>query len=554
MASPWTFYGRTDELGNLLARMRQQGWFFGAIRGRRRVGKTALVQQAIKLLQDDEPTDVPCLLVQLPDSTPLDLATVFRNGVREAGLEEHVDKVSPGQGLPGVACAVGALCSAGVVVILDEFQTCHGGPLRGLPSLLQAEVDRLQDQEMAGGLLLLGSVQSEMEALLNDRRAPLFGRTTFEMRLEPWNLETVFDVCREHHAIDPKRCLTLWTLFGGVPKYWRHYAELDDDIHAIPEWEPWAQQICERLFLRSDSPLREEGESLLGGELRRNYVALLRIVAEQGPCTHAELREAIPELSLGPYLKTLVQELRLVEKQDPIFAEHRRRGRYAVSDPFLLAWLNVIQPSCQAARIEPIARVARRLTTRLGTLEGFAFERMVRDATEAWSRRTPGVRSRTLTRSPTVVGYATCPSTSGALKASRAAGEFAITDRVRGYWNRPRPDRVPVEIDFIAWNDDDELVRFGSCKRNAAKHDRRALDSFGRHVELFLRSGAGSRFRHWHQEFALYSPVFSTEQRDHLESEGYFCHDIPDFQSWLASPLRGPQGPRPASPKISGYE
>ena len=521
MASPWTFYGRTDELGNLLARMRQQGWFFGTIRGRRRVGKTALVQQAIKLLQDDEPTDVPCLLVQLPDSTPLDLATVFHNGVREAGLEEYVDMASPGQGLPGVACAVGALCSAGVVVVLDEFQTCHGGPLRGLPSLLQAEVDRLQDRDIAGGLLLLGSVQSEMEALLNDRHAPLFGRTTFEILLEPWNLETVFDVCREHHAIDPERCLTLWTLFGGVPKYWRHYAELDDDVHAIPEWEPWAQQICERLFLRSDSPLREEGESLLGRELRRNYVALLRTVAERGPRTHAELREAIPELSLGPYLKTLVQELRLVEKQDPIFAEHRRRGRYAVSDPFLLAWLNVIQPSCQAARIEPVARVAQRLAARLGTLEGFAFERMVRDATEAWSR---------------------------------ADGDFAITDRVRGYWNRPRQDRVCVEIDFIAWNDDDELVRFGSCKRNAAKHDRGALDSFGQQVELFLRSGVGSRFHHWRQELALYSPVFSTEQRDHLESEGYICHDIPDFQSWLAPRQRGPQGPRPASPKISGDE
>jgi len=521
MASPWTFYGRSDELGNLLARMRQHGWFFGTIRGRRRVGKTALVQQAIKTLRDDEPSGIPCLLVQLPDSTPLDFATVFQNGVREAGLEQHVGEPSTRQGLPGVARAVGALCSAGVVVVLDEFQTCHDGPLRGLPSLLQAEVDNLQDKDMAGGLLLLGSVQSEMEALLNDRRAPLFGRTTFEILLEPWGLETIFEVCRAHNASSPERCLTLWTLFGGVPKYWRHYAELGDDIHAITEWQPWAQQVCEGLFLRSDSPLREEGESLLGRELRRNYVALLRTVAERGPCTHAELREAIPELSLGPYLRTLAQDLRLVEKQDPVFAEHRRRGRYAVSDPFLLAWLSVIQPSCQAARIEPVSRVAQRLAARLSTLEGFAFERMVRDATEAWSR---------------------------------ADGDFSITDRVRGYWNRPRRDGVSVEIDFIAWNDDDELVRFGSCKRNAGKHNRRTLGSFRRQVELFLQSGTGSRFRNWHQELAVYSPLFSSEQRGHLESEGYVCHDIPDFQNWLASTGRGPQGPRPTSPKISGGE
>ena len=241
---------------------------------------------------EDEPKEVPCLLVQLPDSTLADFATVFRNAVREAGLAGHLEESSVAPGLPGVARAVGSMCSAGVVVILDEFQICHAGPLRGFPSLLQAEVDRLQDLDTTGGLILLGSVQTEMEALLNDRRAPLFGRSTFEISLEPWDLETVFEVCREQGAADPARCLTLWTLFGGVPKYWRHYAEQGVDIHGIPEWAPWAQQVCERLFLRSDSPLREEGESLLGRELRRNYVALLRVIAERGPCTHAELQES----------------------------------------------------------------------------------------------------------------------------------------------------------------------------------------------------------------------------------------------------------------------
>ena len=494
-----------DELGSLLDRLRRRRWFFGTIRGRRRVGKTALVQQALRVLEEDEPDEVPCLLVQLPDSTPADLATVFRNAVREGGFEGHLDESSASPGLPGVARAVGALCAAGVVVILDEFQTCHGGPLRGFPSLLQAEVDKLQDLDTAGGLILLGSVQTEMEALLNDRRAPLFGRSTFEISLDPWGIETVLEVCREHGAADAARCLTLWTLFGGVPKYWRHYAEQDIEVHDIPEWAPWAQQVCERLFLRSDSPLREEGESLLGRELRRNYVALLRVIAERGPCTHAELQESAPELSLGPYLKTLGQELRLVEKQDPIFGERRRRARYAVADPFLLAWLSVIHPACQAARIEPVSRVAERLTARLRTLEGLAFERMVREATEA---------------------------------ASRRGGDFPVSDRVKGYWNRPRRSDVSIEIDLIAWNEEDRVVRFGSCKRNAARHDPHSLKAFRRQVDLFLGSDSGSRFRRWRREFALYSVRFSSAQRDHLEAGDYICHDIADFQSML-----GPREP-----------
>ena len=50
MGAHWTFYGRQEELGALLERMRAGRWFFGAIRGRRRIGKTALIQQALDTL------------------------------------------------------------------------------------------------------------------------------------------------------------------------------------------------------------------------------------------------------------------------------------------------------------------------------------------------------------------------------------------------------------------------------------------------------------------------------------------------------------------------
>ena len=46
----------------------------------------------------------------------------------------------------------------------------------------------------------------EMEALLHDRRAPLFGRTTFELTLGPWNLTTIFEVCRD--LVDFQRLLS----------------------------------------------------------------------------------------------------------------------------------------------------------------------------------------------------------------------------------------------------------------------------------------------------------------------------------------------------------
>ena len=523
MDARWTFYGRQEELGALLERMRAGRWFFGAIRGRRRIGKTALIQQALDTLKADGPDGRRALLVQLPDSSPADVAAVFRNAVRETGLDAQIRAADAIRGLPDVAAAIGSLCAAGTVVVLDEFQLCHQGPLRGLPSLLQMQVDRLRDRNTPGGLVLLGSVQTEMEALLDDRRAPLFGRTTFDLTLGPWDLRTVFEVCGDHGAAAPERALTLWTLFGGVPKYWRHFAETTG-LDAITVWEPWARQVCEQLFLRADSPLREEGDGLLGRELHRNYLAVLRVVAERKSCTHRELRDALPELtSAGPYLKALAQDLRLIERQLPVFAhERQRRARYVVADPFLCAWLSALQPACQAARIEPSGRVAERLLRRLMTLEGHAFERMVREASE---------------------------------EASRAgSADFPMTDRARGYWNRPNRTPGAVEIDFIAWNDQDRTVRFGSCKRSAGKHDAAALLAFRGHVDRFLSTREGSRFREWRRELALFSPRFPAERRAGLQAGGWTCRDISDFRRMLLRHDEGANGVLAASPKVAGTE
>ena len=523
MPRQWNFYGRETELGSLLAHMRRELWFFGAIRGRRRIGKTALIQQALKILGEDRTSDIPALLVQLPDSNPSDFAAVFRNAVWEAGLENRIGGANSIQDLASIAAAVGSLCGAGVTVVLDEFQTCHRGPLCGFASLLQAQVDRLQNQNPAGGLIVLGSVQTEMEALLENRKAPLFGRTTFNMTLEPWNLSTIFEVCKRHGALDPARCLTLWTLFGGVPKYWRHFAEtagLDD----IPEWTQWTKELWERLFLRSDAPLREEGESLLRGELHLNTLAILRTLAERRKCTHAQLREALPEqTTLGPYLRNLTRDLGLVEKELPIFADERSKGaRYVVSDPFLSAWLGVIHSACQSARILPISEVSERLIPKLRTLEGHAFERMIRDASEEASR----------------------------------AGEtdFPMTDRLRGFWNRPRNGPETIEIDFIAWNEDDRRVRFGSCKRNPEGHDLKSLRTFRGHVDSFLSTRKGKRFREWRHEFALFSPSFSAVKRRKLEAADWVCRDLNDFRRMLGKEKAGRKGAVEVSPKICGEE
>ncbi len=167
-----------------------------------------------------------------------------------------------------MALAIDVLCRQGVIVAIDEFQVCLRSPLRGLPSLLKERVDRLQGIE-GGGLIVLGSVQAEMHALIHDRQAPLFGREAFSLNLGQWDIGTVLQVSAEHGVGDPHQCLTAWTLFGGVPKYWRHYAELEGLDHSL-QWSDWASELCESLFMRPTALLFEEGDALLGRELNRN--------------------------------------------------------------------------------------------------------------------------------------------------------------------------------------------------------------------------------------------------------------------------------------------
>jgi hypothetical protein len=118
-------------------------------------------------------------------------------------------------------------------------------------------------------------------------------------------------------------------------------------------------------------------------------------------------------------------------------------------------------------------------------------------------------------------------------EASRTGrSDFPLSEVVRAYWNKA--DDGDIEIDLIALNEEDESIRFGSSKRSAAAHSGAALTKFNTHIDRFLNSGEGKRYKHFRIQRALYSPSFA-EQRSNLQSKGYICLDLTDF----ARVLRG---------------
>ena len=293
----------------------------------------------------------------------------------------------------------------------------------------------------------------------------------------------------------------LWSLFEGVPKFYRDAFEQGVLIPA----EDHRQTTIRRLFFEGSSPLKDEADNWFLRELRGRYDSVLKLLARLGPCTHGMLMNEYArageggEKQLGGYLQTLIEKYRMVEKLAPVFSgRSSRKARYVIADNFLSSWLHALARNVQMARVQPLEIPVARADQALMVQEGYAFEKMIRRLTEECSRK--------------------------------GVGDFHLTDMVRGYWNKA--DGSDIEIDLVAMNEDDRVVRFGSCKRSELQHTA-SIGKFRQHTDKFLKTAEGGKFKGWSVEHALYSPKFGTENRRSLESAGYICKDLTDFRKML---------------------
>ena len=110
-------------------------------------------------------------------------------------------------------------------------------------------------------------------------------------------------------------------------------------------------------------------------------------------------------------------------------------------------------------------------------------------------------------------------------RSRKGIGDFPLTQRIKGYW-----DRGGTEIDLVAFNDTDRVIRFGSCKRSA---DKLAADvaTFDGHVQRFLDQFPA--YQSWRIERVSMAPSVPAEIRTHLESQGRIVQDLADLMQRL---------------------
>lgn len=482
----WGFYGRKEELAQLRNILQRKRWFFLKVAGRRRIGKTSLVKEAQAF--DDKR---PLVYIQIPDSDPSGVLSTVRDFYDMFGIKKFELK-----DLRSFAASIGTLIEEGNIVAIDEFQYFHRQALSEFASHLQYEVDRItrRADKVKGGLIVLGSIHTEMAALLEDRGAPLFNRITDEMELPHLDIASIMEILRTHADTTPERLLFLWNLFEGIPKFYRDCYE-QDTLAAT------RSDLLKKMFFTSSSSLRNEAENWFLRELRGRYDLVLKYVAAHPGSSHSDLMAHLlttgsgSDKQIAGYIKVLRDRYRMIERLQPIFAkEKERNGRFYVRDNFLRSWLAALSVPVASTNFKPLDPLVEEADRRLAEIEGHGLERLAHTLYEERSRK--------------------------------AVGDFSLTKNISGYW-----DKAGTEIDLIALNEDDKVIRFGSCKRDAGKLIG-GLSLFDGHIERFLERKQ-SEFGSWKKEKVAISPRLDAEHRKAIERKGYIPQDLNDLSAEL---------------------
>jgi len=294
------FVNRRAELEQLEAWWTRKEASLGVVWGRRRVGKTALIQHFAG-----------------------DRAAVFHTGGGRPAAAELAALARAAQPLLGDAIrdlaarpfvdwddAIETMALAAadrpLLLVLDELPALiETSP--ELPSLLRAAWDRLRSRT----------------------KLKLYGRLDLALLLHPF---TPHEAAQMLPALRPAQRALVWGLVGGMPLYLRWW-----DQGASPRVN------LARLACTPGGQLLTEGQLVLATEAEGGELARLVLYAiATGRTRFNEIEQAV-RADPGRTLDRLVS-LRLVERVVPVTEDPRRTRRrvYRIADNFLAFWLGLL--------------------------------------------------------------------------------------------------------------------------------------------------------------------------------------------------------------------
>lgn len=318
------FVARERELDALERMYRKDSFQMAVIYGRRRVGKTSLIDEFTK--------DKPTLFFTAQQKTTRQNLELFSAA---AYAFFHMPESLPAFGTWHDAISFVAERAAGweatdpFVFVFDEFlYAAMADP--SLPSALQVAIDHGFLQTSAK-IVLCGSNEGFMETEVLGSKSPLFGRRTMQIRLLPFDY---LDAARMLPGASPEELVAYYATFGGTPYY----------LAQIEPGRGYAANVRDLCFDRLGM-LYEEPLMLLREELQEPalYNSTLDAIGA-GATTASRIAQqaGINQNSIGRYLRIL-DDLGIIEKAVPLGGgASSRDARWHIKDPFFAYWYRFV--------------------------------------------------------------------------------------------------------------------------------------------------------------------------------------------------------------------
>jgi AAA+ ATPase superfamily predicted ATPase len=325
MQKPGRIFARDAEWRHLTAfasatRGRPQ---FGVVSGRRRQGKTYLVEALAEQTRG--------LYFGATQATETESLTMFA-----AAVGQHLELAAPPRldSWDEAMRFVFSMDRSAGPVIIDEFPYLSKvSPV--LPSILQREIDRAASQGREVTLLLCGSATSVMGGLLAGN-APLRGRATLELVVKPFDFKLA---ARFWEVSDPRLAVLLHSVVGGTPAY-RRFVN-DDGPSSVEDFDDWLQ----RTVLSPASPLFREARYLLEEETEVRDTALYHSVlaaVANGNNTRGGIANYIGRRATDiSHHLTVLEDSGLLRRDRDVFRSGR--STYRVAEPLVVFYQVVMR-------------------------------------------------------------------------------------------------------------------------------------------------------------------------------------------------------------------
>ena len=315
------FVGRESELQFLNDAYESDNAEFIVLYGRRRVGKTELLNQFCK--------DKDAIFYTCREYTDTVQLKYFTEKVKTYNISalDFVDSFSSWE--HAFSSVMMLPTDKKKLLIIDEFPyACKANA--SIPLILQVLWDeKLRHENVM--IVLCGSAMSFIERDLLSEKNPLYGRTTGIYKLKPLPFCDAQKFFPNYSTEDK---IIAYAILGGIPHYLKQFKKnlsLEDNV--------------KKNVLRRGCTLYNEVEFLIKQELREPavYNTIIEAIALGNNSFNDILTKTqIEKSKLSVYLKNLI-ELYIVEKEFPALSKDKAKsnasgGSYVLTDNFFRFW------------------------------------------------------------------------------------------------------------------------------------------------------------------------------------------------------------------------